>query len=333
MNRQLLIVTSMLLTSLAIVLFPDNGFSTEAEANKKASRPTFEMNILREFFELTDDEQSDYPLAEIFQGCPRPDCIPAIDQPQFIPVAEVSYLEADDLVIAYSSGKESRVYPTRILDFHEIVNDTVDGKAIAITYCPLCGTGVAFSREVDGNILRLGVSGVLHGSDLVLYDEESRSLWQQITGKSFAGRRRGQQLENLPVTMTTWGRWKKEHPDSIVLLSPNLKGISYKKDQYRGYQESERVMFGGKQDPRLHPKRVVHGFAVDTAAVALDAIMLTKAGSHKFKLSEEEYIISEAADGSVQVKHLATGKTFQPLRTFWFAWYTFHPDTGLVTDL
>lgn len=332
MNRKTLMITSVLLVGLYVVFFASHGLASTSEAENPKAPPAFEMNILAEFFKLTDDKQSDYPLADIFQGCPRPDCIPAIDAPQFIPATEASYLQADDLVIAYSSGSEIRVYPTRILDFHEIVNDTVDGKAIAITYCPLCGTGVAFSREIDGKILRLGVSGVLHGSDLVLYDDDSRSLWQQITGKSFAGPRRGQGLQSLPVTMTTWERWNNAHPGSLVLQPPNVEGITYKKDQYRGYRESEKVMFGGKQDPRLHPKRVVHGFANESGAMAFDADRLSKAGSHKFKLSGEDFEISETADGSVQVKQLASGKTFQPLRTFWFAWYTFHPDTGLWAD-
>ena len=302
----------------------------KSPGEKPKGRPAFEMNILKDFFKLTTDDQSDYPLADIFQGCPKPDCIPAIDKPEFLPMDQVDFLDDDDLIIAYIGKQQSRVYPTRMLDFHEIVNDQIDGHAIAITYCPLCGTGVAFSRELDGKVLRLGVSGVLHGSDLVLYDAESRSLWQQITGKAFAGPSRGQSLKTLPVSMTTWARWKSAHPDSVVLKPQPPKGLkAYKKNNYGDYQNSEKIMFGGRQDPRLHPKKVVYGFANNDGAIAFDADKLASDNTHKFKLAGLEYQISLSKDGSAAVTELASGQVSQPLRTFWFAWYTFHPETGL----
>ena len=156
-----------------------------AQENKPENTPENKprSNILKDFFHITDDSQSDYPIKDILQGCPRVDCIPSIDNPEFMPATEVDFLKDHDLIIAITIDKQTRVYPTTTLQQHEIVNDQIGDIPFAVTYCPLCGTGDIFSRKVKGEVVEFGVSGVLHGSDLVMYDRKNNNLWQQLTGK------------------------------------------------------------------------------------------------------------------------------------------------------
>src|SRR3546814_872206 len=139
------------------------------EARTRAAR-TWPVNVLSETFGFDENTPAEVPLSELIQGCPARDCIPAIENPKFVSAEQADFLADDDIVLAISVDGVHRAYPTAILSRHEIVNDTIAGQPIAITYCPLCGSGAAFSRRIDGEVTTFGVSGVLHNSDLVLYD-------------------------------------------------------------------------------------------------------------------------------------------------------------------
>ena len=138
---------------------------------------------------------------EVFQGCPRKDCIPSINYPKFTLGKSVAWLSDSDIVFGISYMGIQRAYPQKILNWHEIVNDKVGDKYLAITFCPLCGSAVAFERIVDGMVTELGVSGKLHNSDLILYDRFEGNLWQQITGEAIVGpaARRNERLKYFPV--------------------------------------------------------------------------------------------------------------------------------------
>ena len=193
----------------ALLTMPAAAAESEESEPRRHHWPT---DIVTETFGYDDTTPSDYRWEDIFQGCARRDCIPSIDEPRFISALEATFLEDDDLVLAVDYRGEARAYPTRILVFHEIVNDTVAGEPIAISYCPLCGSGLAFRRVLDGKVLEFGVSGLLHNSDLIMYDRHTKSLWQQIEGAAFAGPLRGRKLEDFPMTMTTWREWRDAHP-------------------------------------------------------------------------------------------------------------------------
>jgi hypothetical protein len=282
-------------------------------------------DILKDYFKITDDSQSDYPIKDIMQGCPRVDCIPSIDNPEFMPATEVEFLTDNDLIIALTIGEHTRVYPTRTLQHHEIVNDQIDDIPFAVTYCPLCGTGDVFLRKIKGEVVEFGVSGVLHGSDLVMYDRKNKNLWQQLTGKSFAGPDRGYQLETLPLVMTDWKTWLSQHPESVVLSN----GKDELDDYYGKYRNSDKVMFGGVTDPRLNPKRVVYGINIGDQAIAIDFEMIKNKQHYVLKTEQADLHIQYHDDGTVEILDKTSKTVYQTHRSYWFAWYTFNPNTLL----
>lgn len=190
------------------------------------------------------------------------DGIRSIDDPQFLSPEEAAPDMADqELVIGVSIEGDTRAYPLNVLSRHEIVNDVVGGTPLAVTYCPLCFTGIVYDRRVDGETLEFGVSGKLIMNDLVMYDRQTDSLWQQILGEGIDGRYKGVRLTALPATQTTWSQWLAGHPDTLVLD----KNGRYQSDSYNSYYAdgSQGVLGGfGEGDDRLPAKALVMGLLV-----------------------------------------------------------------------
>ncbi|MCH8901913.1 MAG: DUF3179 domain-containing protein, partial [Chloroflexi bacterium] len=159
------------------------------------------------------------------------DGIRSIDDPRFVSAAEATDMADHEFVIGVSIDGDTRAYSINVLSRHEIVNDVVGGVPIAITYCPLCFTGIVYDRRVAGETLEFGVSGKLVMNDLVMYDRQSNSLWQQILGEGIDGRYKGTRLTLVPATQTTWAQWRAIHPDTLVLD----KNGGYSSDSYAGY--------------------------------------------------------------------------------------------------
>lgn len=195
---------SGILSDTIVLLAPLGCRATVCVAGSaEAAERRWPHDILREDFRYTEKFLSDLPLSELTQGCPRRDCIPSIDAPRFTKPGEKPDLLDEDLVLGLARGGTARAYPVWVLDRHEIVNDVLAGEPIAVTWCPLCGSGVAFRRVLDGAPVELGVSGLLRESDLVFYDRRTRSRWQQVTGTAFVGPSRGKRLESISVAVTT----------------------------------------------------------------------------------------------------------------------------------
>lgn len=173
----------------------------------------------------TDFTQRTIDLSEIRSGGPPKDGIPAIDNPQFRPVGEVSELAASEPVITLSVQNDARAYPLRVLTWHEIVNDTVGGLPAAVTYCPLCNAAIAFERRIEGRVLDFGTTGKLRHSDLVMYDRQTESWWQQYTGTAIVGQLAGLELKMLPVRVEAFERFVRQHPEGRVLVptDPSLR--------------------------------------------------------------------------------------------------------------
>ena len=200
------------------------------------------------------------------------DAIMPIYEPNYEPVAGGRWLADADLVIGYVSESRAFAYPLKILNFHEIVNDVIDGVSVLVSYCPLCASGVVYDRVLDGRVLVFGNTSALYESDLVMYDHQTGSYWFQVLGEAIVGPLTGRRLEMLPSVTTTWAQWTELHPDTRVLsrdlgpLSGSLLGSQYDRDPFLGY--SERVNRGGfafpvseeKLDDRLRPGDMV--FAV-----------------------------------------------------------------------
>jgi hypothetical protein len=291
---------------------------------------TYDTDILRETFGFDDSTTKSVALENLHQGCPARDCIPSIDAPKYVPAAEAAHVADDDMVIAIALAGDKRAWPARILDRHEIVNDTIGGVPIAITWCPLCGSAVGIEREVDGEVTEFGVSGVLYNSDLVFYDRNSNTLWDQVEARGIVGPNTGKQLTLVPVTMTTWSRWRNAHPDTLVLSADTGFEIDYSKDPYARYRDSTGLMFPvNAEDDRIHPKSVVYGFDIDGRSIAYTQELLETNGTHKNALGEFRLTATLNDDGSVTLEN-QDGERYVGTRLFWFAWYTFHPDTELV---
>src|ERR671910_2978484 len=166
----------------------------------------------------TDFERTVVDLGEIRDGGPPKDGIPAIDNPRFRPVAEVDDLADTEPVIGLTVAGESRAYPLRVLTWHEIANDVIGGVPVAVTYCPLCNAAIVFDRRLDGSVLDFGTTGRLRHSDLVMYDRQSESWWQQYSGEAIVGRYAGRTLEMLPARLESWAEFRAREPDGLVLV-------------------------------------------------------------------------------------------------------------------
>jgi Protein of unknown function (DUF3179) len=229
----------------------------------------------------TDFGRHEVPLGEFISGGPGKDGIPAIDEPTVGPVAEVGWLDDQEPVIALGIDEEWRAYPIQILMWHEIVNDVVAGVPVTVTFCPLCHTAIAFARTVDGEVLDFGTTGNLRHSDLVMYDRQTESWWQQATGRGVVGHYTGTQLELLPSQLISWAQFREVHPDGVVLSRDTGHIRDYGANPYAGYDEinSDPILLDDATliDGRLSPKVRVVGIVVGDEAVAYPMPALAEA--------------------------------------------------------
>lgn len=185
------------------------------------------------------------PLSEISDELQTDlrDAIIPVDLPVYGAADALPWLEDDDLVLGYESGGETFAYPINILNFHEIVNDNIGGVPVLITYCPLCFSGVVFSREVDGQTLTFGNTSALYQSDLVMYDHQTNSYWFQVAGEAVVGTLTGSRLDPLPSATMPWANWKALYPDTLLItgveggLETLFTGASYGNGFGSGYQD------------------------------------------------------------------------------------------------
>ena len=240
-------------------------------------------------------------LDDLLTGGPPPDGIPAIDDPRFDVVADVDWLEDDEPLLSLTLDGETRGYPLRVMTWHEIVNDVVGDVPVALTYCPLCNSGVAFERTVEGEVTTFGVSGFLYADNLVMYDRASESLWPQLTGVASVGTRTGVALESIPVGTVGWEQFREAHPDALVLTRETGFERDYGRNPYPGYDEPGSQPFfplpgdPDEADDRLGPKTRIVGLGA-----AADALAITR------DLVAEQGVVEVDVDGTpVTVWHLA----------------------------
>jgi hypothetical protein len=213
------------------------------------------------------------PLTDIVDGGQPPDGIPAIDRPTFQRTADVRWVDDAEQVLVVEAGGEARAYPIQVLTLHEIVNDTVGGVPVAVTYCPLCASGVAFDRRAADRVLSFGTSGRLYLSDLVMYDRQTESLWPQIEGRAVAGVLAGTELTVLPASLVSWQQWRAAHPDGWVLSRQTGFDLPYGSNPYYRYDDkaSLPLFLAGPIDNRIEwLKQPVVGIALDGDALAID---------------------------------------------------------------
>lgn len=276
------------------------------------------------------------PPEQIFRGGPDRDGIPSIDHPVFLHPRDTTYLKAEDAVLGIVINGEARAYPLKILNWHEVVNDRVNDEVFVITYCPLCGSGVAFSRNVNDATLSFGVSGLLYNSDVLLYDRETESLWSQLLNRAVTGEYKGTALTMLPIQHTTWSDWKRFHPSTKVLSDKTGYWRNYQKNPYRTYEKSTHLYFPvyNKAPGRFHPKEKVLGIEINNAFKAYPFVELNKHGAERFndRVGGEPVIIHWSRQGQSGIVTLEDGTLVPVVQSYWFAWYAFHPGTLVFTS-
>lgn len=264
--------------------------------------------------------------------------IPSIDNPRFESASSAdTWLSDTDIIFGLDYRGVVRAYPQKILNWHEIVNDTVAGDPITVTFCPLCGSTVAFLAVLDGKPINFGVSGKLYNSDLVMYNRDpnpaQESLWSQITGEAIVGVHTGKMLEQVSIDTTTWGRWKKAQPKTQVLSreSGGYPISQYDIYPYGDYESSRDINFPvAHRDTRLHEKAVVYGIRIKEATKAYPEEKLAKMLNQVIRDDVGGVPLELRYDGkTLLVKNLKTGENIIPGRNFWFAWVAFFPETEL----
>ncbi len=215
-----------------------------------ARHPSFETS-----WQHTDFSQFNINLAEVTSGGIPKDGIPAIDTPHFITPQKAKWLKASEPVIALGINGDHRAYPLQIMMYHEIVNDIVGGQAVSITFCPLCNAAIVFKRQLDQQQLDFGTTGLLRNSDMIMYDRQTQSWWQQFTGKGIVGTLTGQQLQRLPSQIIAFELFTRSYPQGKVLSRKTGHRRPYGNNPYRGYDDinSSPFLFNKPADPRLPP--------------------------------------------------------------------------------
>lgn len=276
-----------------------------------------------------DLSNASIPVNEIKDGGPPKDGIPSIDKPEF---KEASAMQLDEQtrVLGVKVNGVAKAYPVPIMNFHEIVNDEFAGQPVVVTYCPLCGSGVAFDARINEERRTFGVSGLLYNSDVLLYDRQTESLWSQIMMEAVAGPLQGEKLQMLPTMNTSWGEWKKKHPDTQVLTENTGYQRDYSRSPYQGYEQSEELYFDVEhEDDRFHPKETVVGIEINRQFKAYPLSELEKSGEEQLKdqFQGQELQINYNPDSQSATITNSQGQELPALTTFWFAWFTFHPET------
>ena len=268
-------------------------------------------------------------------GGPPKDGIPSIDNPRFVSVDEADeWIEDNELVLAIDYKGVKRVYPLQIMVWHEIVNDEIAGEKVLITYCPLCGSGIAYIPEIEvGGVkekVNFGTSGKLFNSNLIMYDRRTDTYWQQIDGKAIVGELVGQELEEISIDTVVWRDYKAVFEDAEVLSQQTGYSRSYGKDPYGNYYEDSFLIFPVEnEDDRVHAKNVVFGIEINGEYKAYKEDDLIELEEIQDVVDGVNVKIERRDDGVVMVTNLDSEEEIVKERDFWFAWYAFHPNTSL----
>lgn len=284
----------------------------------------------------TDFSKSSIAFEDILSGGPPKDGIPSIDRPQFLPLAKIVDIAPTEPVVGLVLNGDARAYPLRVLVWHEIVNDTVGSVPVTVTYCPLCNSAIAFDRRAGGRVLDFGTTGKLRNSDLVMYDRQTESWWQQFLGEAIVGSFTGTSLKTIPVRLESFAEFKARAPEGKVLVPNDPAMRDYGRNPYVGYDSaSAPFLYRGPMPKDVAPMmRVV---AVGDQAWTLD--LLRKAGtisSGDLRLSwragqnsalDASEIATGRDVGSIRVERIVDGKAEDAVHdvTFAFVFHAFRP--------
>ncbi len=283
----------------------------------------------------TDFSKKSIEYNEILSGGPGKDGIPAILKPQFSKVSDEQQLGSREPVMTVElAGQVPRAYPIRYLMWHEIVNDVIGDVPIAVTFCPLCNSGITFDRRVGDRTLTMGVTGKLRYSDMVMYDHETQSWWQQFMGVGIVGEMTGVTLNTLPSWTESWADFKARNPQAIVMREPAGSRRRYGSNPYAGYDTGRPFLYKGENPPHgIHPlaRVVVIGSRAWPLERFKDAAVINEAGVQiSWKAGTASALdtrsIAKGRDvGAIRVRDAKTGKDIAHDVSFAFSFHAFHP--------
>ena len=247
----------------------------------------------------TDFGKHTVPYSEILSGGPPKDGIPAIDNPRFVSVNEANeWLNDREPVVFVEVNEDARAYPIQILIWHEIINDTVGDEPLIVSFCPLCNTAIAFKRTLNGQVLDFGTTGRLRHSNLIMYDRQTETWWQQATGEAIAGELTGSQLEFYPASMISWQDFKSRYPEGKVLSRETGHSRDYGNNPYFGYDDIDQTpfLFSGRTPDQLPPMTRVLTVERSGEAVA-----------YPYELLREQKVINDTVGSEAIVVFWAEG--------------------------
>jgi len=327
-TRTLFLGSKSLFPSVLILsVFLSYGLPLASEISEKVDQKKIKESIKRSFIGFrTNLIKRTIDLDKILDGGPGKDGIPAIHNPMFIPLVKAK-LKDDVLGVLIESRGAIRYYPYNILVWHEIVNDSFGGMDIAVTFCPLCGSGIVFNRRVEGQTLRFGVSGKLYESNLLMYDDQTESLWSQSRGEAVVGDYTGTKLELVKMQLLLFKELKSKYPQAEILSEKTGHSRDYSFYPYGNYNESDDLYFPvSVQDKRFPAKEIMYVFIVDDKYVAFP---VKKLGSkRRAKNIEGKKIRAESIGGEINVT--VDGKIVPGYYEMWFSWATQHQRDGIV---
>ena len=265
---------------------------------------------------LRDRNHPDHPeplidLGQILSGGPPPDGIPPLEDPAFEPAGEVDWLAEVEPVLALEINGDARAYPLRIMTWHELVNGTVGGVPVTVSYCPLCNSAVAYDRRVGDRILDFGTSGELYNSALVMYDRQTESLWSHYTGQAVVGHLTGAELDFIPVQTVSYESFLSTYPQGRVLSLDTGYSRSYGQNPYEFYDSSSRpFLFSGPFDERLEPLTRVLALRAegDGAVIPLDVLAERRVVPFTFAGRELVAVFEPGTASALDSRNIAEGR-------------------------
>lgn len=247
---------------------------------------------------LDDPRAAGFPeplieLDRLLAGGPPPDGIPPVDDPTFLRVDDVDFVEDGEAVLVLEIDGDARAYPVQIMTWHEIVNDTVGGTPVTVSFCPLCNSAIAYDRRLDDRVLDFGTSGMLYNSALVMYDRQTETLWSHFTAEAIIGTLTGSTLETIPMATVSWADFRDAHPEGLVLSRKTGHLRDYGQNPYPGYDEPGEApfLFDGEVDGRLAGKERVIGIRDGGLGVAVRTTELAEAGVVEVELGERDLVV------------------------------------------
>lgn len=269
----------------------------------------------------TDLSKKSIDLSELQSGGPPKDGIPAIHKPAFVTTQSAArWLAKSEPVLVVEYAGEARAYPLQILIWHELVNDQIDDLPVLVSFCPLCNAALAFDRRVDGEVYSFGVSGMLRNSDMVMYDRETDSLWQQATGEAIVGSLTGKRLEVVSSQIVPFSSFHNSFADGKVLSRETGQFRPYGETPYVGYEFGKRLMFPVGSDRRIPVAPLERLVAIEVGdrarAYPLSSVRQSKVQHGKLKGQEYVVFFEPSAVTPMDSKRIANSRAVGAVGVF-----------------